>query len=271
MKTVYYYRGWVDLLNQYAYAWDSEEPTHMVVSGLSYPVASGSVVIQSTLSQNTVDAQIIEEIIPTGGRYRGDGFVVEVTQSGWNYIDKVWPHTISILSAEWMAGTQHQGDILRVEVVPNTVIGAVTSGFTSGTQQFQVQQSVIDNTFVGALLHICDDYLPPSGYLGLPVSGYQGEHESFNNVGYVTAIDLDNLLITVQNPITRDFNGAGPTYVIQTVEMVNNIFIEVAGPYALGESKIGGSNLPAGYKMRLLYYNADGQNKRFSGTIETLY
>ncbi len=75
----------------------------------------------------------------------------------------------------------------------------------------------------------------------------------------------------METPTVNSFTAATPTYVRQTAFMARNFKIPAAGRIEVGDSKIGGSYLPANTVFRVAYTNDSSSGKSFGFVIEYLY
>lgn len=197
--------------------------------------------------------EIMEENTKTGGHYAAESLVCSIpATTGWHEFDFSWPVPISILSAEWINDSAFSGDEAQMIVAPDTIIGTITVDVSASASTIDVSQTVIDNTAVGYWVLLDDG-------------------TNADDCGRVTSVDEDNLKITVEIPTTNSFLASTPTYVKQTIKMVPSLKLSSSGRHQLGESKIGGSHLPANTTVRVRYNNSDGLAKEFKVIIEYLY
>ena len=134
-----------------------------------------------------------------------------------------------------------------------TTTGTITSDVTASDTVINVSQTVIDNVNIGYKIQLDDS-------------------TNTDDLGIVTAIDTDNKTITVDTAATQGFSAATPTYVKQTVCMVSDYEIGPAWEWVIGESKIGGSHLPANTTVEVKYTNNSAITaKKLVAKIEYLY
>lgn len=197
---------------------------------------------------------IQEEAIKTGGHFQARGIAVDIPAIvGWyDFPDLSWPFPVSVLSADAFAKSENNKDTIEFLVAPDTIVGAVIADVTTSDTILNVQQSVIDNMQLGY-------------WVGL----YDGINT--DSCGRCLNIDSINSQITVETAPTNAYAAVSPTYVRMTNKMACEIELTEGHRMVLGESKIGGSYLPANTVMRLRYNNRDGVAKRFAFVLEYLY
>lgn len=187
------------------------------------------------------------------GFYQCRGVVLNVAAStGIQTFDYTWPIPIALYSAEFTVKPENLGDDVEVMVGPNTTIGAITADVAATDAVFTVQQSVIDNIARGRWLNLFDGI-------------------NNNDCGRVLSVDLTTLQVTVETAAVNSFLAATPTYVQTTAKMLYEYEFQAEGYFTLGESKIGGSKIPAGMPLRFAYNNVDGQAKKFVCHLEYTY
>ncbi len=183
----------------------------------------------------------------TGGHYQSCVGEVDV-QAGdtTKTLDISFPIPVALLSASFQQHSDLEGDSVEFQVAPNTVIGTLTASVAVNDTELSVSQTVIDNAQVGYFIKI--------------------DSEDF---GRVISIDKDNNKITIENAATTTHSSGA--YVLQTVKMLIKSPLDKAGPVILGESKIGGSYIPANTILRTIYYNDLNTAKKFRFYLEYLY
>lgn len=198
----------------------------------------------------------------TGGHFRAFGLdlVVPVSAVGTvTEFDFSWPIPISIMAAEIDVAAEWIGDAFDVIIAPDTVIGTTSQIVAAGAFVIPVSDTVIgalsndpENEEVGLRYHI--------GYL-IDVGGF--------DCGQLIAVDPDAKTITVET--APDSQVGGGSLVKLSVCLAKNCKFTAPIQKAVGESKIGGSYLPAGTVFRIKYQNNDGAAKTVSITLEGLY
>lgn len=197
---------------------------------------------------------IQEEEIKTGGHFQSHGYKDNIpATSGWyDMPDITWPYPITLLAAEAKAMSANDGDHIEFVVGPDVTVGSISSDVTASDTVINVSQSVLDNVAVGKF--ICLD-----------------DGTNVDDCGRVTAVDKTAGTITVETATANGFAAATPTLVKMTTKMAVNIELSSDHRIALGESKIGGSYVPANTVLRMRYYNQNGSAKSFKFYLEYLY
>jgi hypothetical protein len=173
----------------------------------------------------------------TGGHfYRRSVTILADAESVTEFDDSVLVNT-EALSVHFNSTREHEGDTIQVLVSPDSVIGTITSDVNIGDTVISVSQTVVDNAFRGPMTLVLDD-------------GSQT-----NDLGHILNVDRDNLLVTVQNAATAAFAAATPTTIRVTIIFVDTTVLGPSGCDVIGESKTGGSGVPANQIVRLRYQN----------------
>jgi len=250
MAAVNRYRVYCTTDSKHEYQWAETEPTTCPVN-TGHSIDSAKTAIVQIMADNEVVIQ--EEQTKTGAHYQAQSFELSVPAStGWHELNISFPFPISMLSAEWIGKTDYDGDSAQFIIAPDTTTGAIASDVAALDTVINVAQSVIDNTQVGYHLKLDDG-------------------TNVDDLGRVVSIDDGANQVTMETAAVNSFLAATPTYVKQTVKMVPHICLHPSGRVQLGESKIGGSYIPANTVIRLRYNNLTGTAKTFSVIIEYLY
>lgn len=105
--------------------------------------------------------------------------------------------------------------------------------------------------------------------LGFEINLFNGVN--MNELYRISNIDKLNNKITVENGAINSFS-AYTTYVRINVYSIRNFEIGPAWEYIVGESKIGGSYIPANIPVTVSYTNkSTDTDKKFVGYLEYLY
>jgi hypothetical protein len=241
------YRVYCNTEAAYVYVWAETEPT-VCPNNNGHSIDTGKTTIDATIEENTVEVK--EENTPTGGHYRSccQAFTANV---GSNTHDFSYPYPISLLSATFNSGPVTEGDTLSMDVGPGTTIGVITSNVAAEATIISVSSTVIDNIAIGRCAHLDD--------------GTNSERHA------VTAINTASSQITIDTGATYAYNVATPTYVKMSVCMANSLEIIPNCRYVLGDSKIGGSYIPANTTIRIIYNNTGESAVRVRPIFEFLY
>lgn len=207
------------------------------------------------LDSAPAEVVVVEENVKTGGHYQTKSIEADVPAgAGWHtLVDHSWPFPISMLSANARIRSNSDKDEIAVLIAPDTVTGTITADVAASATVIDVAQSVIDNVSLGYCLKLSD-----------------GTNE--DDLGRVVAIDKGAKQVTVETATVNAFAAATPTYVKQTIQMAPHVELTDGHIMSIGESKIGGSHIPANTVIRLRYNNVPGGGtKRFSVCFEYLY
>jgi len=256
MSTEYYtYRLWCTTDSKYEY-WILNEndpsPTKCPTDG-DHTIDTSSIAIIKTISDNIVTVK--EESVDTGANYMTESIVIcgdtgpDVTTTH----DFSWPFPISVLDIQFVAEEINRGDQITLSVGPDTIVGALTNHAATGATGLNVSQTVIDNSMVGFYI---DLFTPPS---------------TIEDLGRIVSMDKINNIIYCENATSSYFSAAGPTYVRQTVYVIRNYTIGPPQRYPIGDSKIGGSYVPANTIVRVGYINKGDTSRALTPIIEYLY
>lgn len=246
MTTVYYWRVYCTTDNQYEYVWNDSEPTVCPVNN-SHTIDSSLTTILDTLGENIVE--IKEENTSTGGYYRAITRKITATANSTSVNDYTFPVPIAVYTIFFNTTSDHEGDVVSLEIAPNSNIGVVNADVSAGDTVFTVNSTVIDNAKLGFYITLNDG-------------------TNTDEVGQVVAIDEVNSTITVENPTTNSFLASTPTYVESTLVRVKDLEIGPPGEYKLGTGKIGGSYVPANTTIRVIYVNNGSNTKNTIFLIE---
>lgn len=204
------------------------------------------------LVENSV-VTIKEEVIPTGGHFQGKTLDIVTTATIEKTThDFTFPWPVNLLAAEADPNDNNTGDIVCVHVAPEEVIGTLSADEAAGQDVLSVSQSVLDNTFVGAVIHVDD-----------------GTNK--DACGHVLEVDKVAGTIKVETALVNAFVAATPSYVKMTTEVVPSAKLRVGSRIEVGFSKVGASYIPAGKIFRIIYDNKTAQAKELEVWIEYLY
>ena len=229
--------------------WLEEAPSQCINGD---PILSGTLSIIDTVSEQEVEAHIVEEQVKTGGRFQTRNVVIDLTQSGTLIKDVEWPIPISLLSAEFVIEAEHKGDAIECAASPNTVIGTLSSeASVSGTSlsiATPVFNKIEDGFFIGYTTNMVD----------------------FHELGIVTELDSDTQSVTISNELLGTLPAGTPIYI--EAKFVTDFQLWNKTRHTIGDTKVGASYLEAGKKLQFRYFNHSGTtNKKFTIMLEYLY
>jgi len=250
-RRIYLFRVWCQAENGYlADFWAEAEPDVCPHNPAHALDRAKTRVLDSTIYADAV-VTIREEAkdSKTGGHFQADDFVIDVPagQSDPPVKNISWPFPVSILAAKFSAPGFCLEDELEVQVAPGTVIGALTNPETAGAVTLRASSTVTANIAVGYWVDV----------------GGQ-------DCGRCLEISVTAGTIKVETALAAD-KSAG-TLVKMTVKMMPRKIISADLPMVVGDSKIGGSYMPANTVIRVIYKNIKHSGpRRFPFSIELLY
>lgn len=180
-----------------------------------------------------IEVIVVEENIKTGGHYQAQSFKIDIDSDGINQNPLSFPIPISLLSAKWTCKSAHKDDEIELVVGDGITIGVLTANAVAGATVLDVSQTVIDNTAVGYYLTI----------------GSQSCER-------VIFIDEENLQVTIETALVYAEN-AGQS-VKQCIKLFPKGKLPAEGIVNLGDSKIGGSYIPANTIIYASYWRKGG-------------
>lgn len=209
--------------------------------------------------QNISTVKVLEEDMDkdkqTQGHFRAKTLAFDVPVGAqWHYTNFTFPYPISLLSMEYVGINALIDDRIKINIAPDTTTGTITSDVTASDTVINVSQTVIDNVQIGYNLKLDDG-------------------TNVDDLGYVLSYDKTNLTVTMETAAVNGFLAATPTYVKQTIPLLEDIEIDyTTASITIGATKIGGSYLPANTVIEFGYYNGDASGgKRFRAIVEFLY
>ena len=196
--------------------------------------------------------QVQEEtgLIKTGGHYKAKGFA-HTFPPGESSHEFSFPYPVALLAAEFNGYASNEGDLMSFVIGEDTTIGAITSAVAVSATDIAVDNTTIENIAVGRYLKLDDGTNTDSSC--------------------VVAVDTDNNIVTLEDPVTFSYSPLSPTFCKMTIRMVDNFEFDPGIRYELGTSKIGGSYIPAGAVFKIYYTNTGAGDVRFKPILEFLY
>lgn len=232
--------------------WGQTAPT-ACYHNTEHSIDLDSIVIVDSVDDDIVQANIIEENIPTGERYQVRQFhIVPTTGSDWQTFNFSNPIDVSVKKGTVYLQDSCVGDEMNCHMSPDTIIGTITADVAAEATEISVSETVINNIFVGAEVKL-----------------YDGVNQ--DDVGFVISIDTDNNKITVETATINSFAAATPTYVQMTVCFVHDIEIINNSTIELGENAIKAFHWPSNTVLRVKYKNNNAQAKKLGVVMEYYY
>jgi hypothetical protein len=199
---------------------------------------------------------IKEESVPTGGYFQATSICLHNINAGPSVVtSKTVSYDIPVsgLAFSFITESNQKGDVINVIIGKDTTVGILLDDVKVGDVTFNVQQSVIDNVFIGMYIKLSD---------GL----------NDDDCGLIVSINDINKTITVNTATTHSFSLLTPTYVKGSIYTVKDYHIGPAFCYDVGSSKIGGSYLPTGATITVEYTNnTNDSDKTLYIETERLY
>lgn len=255
MATLHRYRVYCETESTNVYVWDEMEPVvcpnnnEHIISTSSITIINSVSSMGVTTNSGLLKVKIQEESIETGEHFQCVCYKM-ICPTGVSSHIYSYPHPVSVLSITLTTSSDHTDDIIEVQVGSNTIVGILTSEVNIDDTVINVSQSVIDNVKVGFYAHL-----------------FNGTNTE--NLGKITSINTSTLTVTVENGSSQSFNSG--SYFQITIKVIENFTIGLASRYELGKDKIGGSYIPSGTNVKVIYTNNGISSKNFYPLIEYLY
>jgi len=269
------YRLWCDTDSKYVEGWSQRAPT-VCYENNTHDIDTESITKVDSVSQTRVVIQ--EELIPTNGKYKFRGFCIEVAPS----VNTVHTFEIdagiatTVLSTEFVTSANMEGDIVDVFTAPDTPVAIISADISAGDTIINinpVQLNDINPAFPDSIPAFFDQVIP--GYKVIlnynPASEGDTVDIDFNALYKVIATDDVNHTCTLDRPISASFSAAVPCYVKLYVHAIENFIIGPAFKTIIGETKIGGTYVPANVKNKIIYKNSTDEAKSFKFQIDYMH
>jgi len=213
-----------------------------------HSIDTGKTYSSEEISQNIVI--IKEEDTPTGGHFGVRTVKLTCPANATSTHTLIWPHPITGLGIGFNSQDIHQGDLITMAVFKNVITGVIIAPVAVGSKTIYVSPTVLLHVNVGYFFKL-----------------FNGIYQ--DDLGRVIGIDKVSNKITVELPTVHAFNPG--TFVQQTIKMLQDFELGMAGHYDLGGKKIGGSYVPANTPISVDYVNKSNIDKVFLGWTEFLY
>lgn len=251
--TVYKWELWCETDSRYETVWLDKEPTQCPTNFVHTIATSPGPRVIAEVSNQTVSMQ--EEFTPTQGYYQSLGRELEV---GGNVgevtvLELTWPYRISLLNGWFYSTSDNVGDKIEAYVATDVITGAITGDVVVNDTVISVSPTVMENVAVGYHLKVFD-----------------GTNQS--DLGRVVGIDRIHSQVTVETASDKAYSHHTPTYVKQTVKVIDDMFINLdRKKYSFADKKLGGKSLPPGVPLQVRYTNRTGGEKIFTYNMEYIY
>jgi len=296
MTTIYKYRVYCTTDSTYEYTWDEDEPT-TCPTNTAHSIDS----TKTTIIETQEDGQVTikEENTPTGGHFAASTITINAIKNTVSTKTICWPYNISVLSVTFTSSTINSDDIVEIIIGDKTVVGVLTGNVapaSAWTSQNYTNGQVVTYThpYLGARVYTCildtvsnENPLDATYWrhgleinvsstvidnieIGYFVNLFDGVNS--DDVGRIIYKDIANSKIYVETNPTNSFSAASPTYVRQSVKMLQDYHLCQASTHIIGSSKIGASHIPTDTLITVSYDNkSTDTDKTFTGRVEFLY
>lgn len=244
--------------------------------------------------------KIEEESTKTGGNFASETTKITASPGQTGVKDMFWPHPISALSMRYVTTDTQEGDTINLKIAPDLAIGGLTADIPSGSLP---SAWVLKNYIVGeAVTYPCvvngnrvltcikntvnneapanREYWRPgfkirvsSTVIAITQLGYYltlADGTNTDDLGRVLHKTVDSVF--VEKAPMNEYLASTPTVVKQTIWLLNGYEFGPGWSYLIGDSKIGGSYVPADTLVRLEYTNNGILGDRtLVGALEYLY
>lgn len=185
------------------------------------------------------EVTIKEESLPTNGYFHTytETLVADCLSTTTLTVSKPWAR--SVLAIFFTPTKEHQGDLVSLQIAPDTTVGVTMAAVSVGATVISVNSTVIANVFPGFLIALTDG-------------------TNLDRLGVVNSIDRVASTVTVETPTTHSFSPF-VTAVMITIEVVREMRIATLWEVAIGDSKIGGAYVPENRNIRIIYQNRSTQ------------
>ena len=251
MSSVYHYRVYCNTDSKNEYVWNTSIPTTCPINS-EHDINTESISIINEINPNLLKIQ--EERIPTGENFRSECYPL-FGATGPDVIttrDFTWPYPVTVLEIKLYVEDQNKGDKIGLQVGPDTIIGVITSPVSIGATSITVSSTVLDYLMNGYNLSLTDGV-------------------NTDDCGRVNNINTSTSTVTFSTPTTHSFSHTSPTYVRQTVRVIDDFTLGPKWLISVGDSKIGGAYVPSNTIVRTIYTNNENYSKTLYAQIEYLY
>ena len=231
------------------YKWDTT-PITKCPDDTTHTVNPESVLIDDTITNNTVIVSSEPDIYKTGGHYRTTTTHFMTNPNSITTHEKSFPYPISLSCVQIHASVDNIGDIVDCCAPPPTVVGVLTTAATINSTILHVSSTVTGNVALGYHITLTDG-------------------TNTDECGAIIEIDTNNGTITIENPLTHDY--AQNTFVKMAIYFIKDYYINAAGFHKFAYNKIGSSYLPANTVGRIYYKNNSENQKMFCLMTEFFY
>ncbi len=240
-KTIVQYRIWCNSEAASSTGWSTSAPT-ACINDPGY-----------SLNVNSVVTVKEERGGNTNGNFSVESIVIDAPANATTTKVISWPYTISVFVLEFQTEDIQKDDVADIVIDPGTPIGSLMANAGVGDTTITVLDTVMRYANVGFEISL-------------------GDGTNTNDLGRIVGVDAVNSRLTMERATTHALSASSSTLVLLTVRMLRNYVFGVGGPVILGESRIGGSLIPANSQIHVIYQNNSlTEAKRWRITVESLY
>lgn len=299
MTTIYKYRLFNITATTYEYTW-AENPPTLSPSNTSDTIDLNSITIVDKRDPNLIE--IKEESTPTGGHFGAHTLSMTVTGTSTGTKRSYFPMPVSVLSVEFVTEEKHRGDSFSLSIGPDTTYGVIVANTLTNSHWTPQSYVVDDLVFFSDRNYKCIknatasdvpaslttgfnlNYWKPEPYTlyvsstvienikkGYHVTLFDSGNQIYTKLGRVASVDTETNSITTELAPTYEILASSPTYVLVTVYLIWQYEIGSPWGHIIGESKIGGSYLPANTAVQVEYTNNGNSDTHIIGHVEYLY
>jgi len=171
--------------------------------------------------------------------------------TGWKEIDYTFTYPLSMYNGAFKVLSENVGDKVEVHAMPKKIVGAITAN------------TAVDDTEISVDATSLGFFMSHKYFTGHLIEG-----ANVSELGIITGVDLVAGTITVEDGCDFAHTATTPTYVAFTANPIPMMYLNMEGYFQKGQYLQGGALLPAGEKLRIRYYNADGVAKKLYWSME---
>lgn len=157
-----------------------------------------------------------------------------------------FPYEIGLLRAKWFNKVSFGGDLVKVEIAPNSIIGVLAANAVTGSNELLCSPTVMANINIGYCINI----------------GGQ-------DLGAVIEILAGEAKIKTENNLSADLYAGA--YVFQTIKVVPCLYLDAVDSMMVLEGDDDYLILPKNTPLVISYTNNNGFEKTYSVKLEYKY
>ena len=250
VSSVTNYRIYCNTETSWVSGWGTEAPT-VCYNNNTHSVNFNSVQEIDSITESVVTIKE-EKTGQTGGHFSVETIPMYIDADETKIMTVSWPFPINVFALEFQTENKQHHDVADICINPETTIGTLVADVASSGTIIEVSDTVMYYAKVGFEITLAD-----------------GINSNF--MGRIISVDTVNNRLTMETATPDAFLASTPTLVKLTVHMLRSYVFGTAGPVILGESKIGGSYVPANSVIQLRYENKTSESKTWLLTVEHLY